>query len=144
VKLFTTCRNKWNAVPIAFAVLAGILSAGAKGKPQSESRPEVSGTVTYREKMLLPKVADVKILVFELDGQKEPKTIVERLIPTEGRQVPIPFKVLLPQSVNREHDYSLGAEILIGGKLWFSTTKMTLVLTHGNPSEVHMVLSRAS
>jgi putative lipoprotein len=143
VKLFTKWRAR-NAVPVALAVLVGILSVGAKGTPQSESRPEVSGTVTYREKMLLPKVADVKILVFEIDDQKERRTIVERLIPTEGRQVPIPFKVFLPPSINREHDYSVGAEILIGGKVWFSTTKMTLVLTHGNPSEVHIVLSRAS
>ena len=143
MKLFTKWR-KWSAGSIALAVLAGILSAGAKRTPQSESRPEVSGTVTYREKMLLPTVADVKILVFEIDGQSEPKTIVERLIPTEGRQVPIPFKVLLPQSANSEHDFSVGAEILIDGKVWFRTTKMTLVLTHGNPKEVHMVLSRAS
>lgn len=143
MKLFTKWR-KWSAGSIALAVLAGILSAGAKGTPQSESRPEVSGTVTYREKMLLPTVADVKILVFEIDDQREPKTIVERLIPTQGRQVPIPFKVLLPQSVNREHDYSVGAEILIDGKVWFRTTKMTFVLTHGYPNDVHMVLSRAS
>ena len=143
MKLFTKWR-KWNAVFIALAVFAGILSAGAKGTPQSESRPEVSGTVTYREKMLLPTVADVKIVVLEIDGQKEPKTIVERLIPTQGRQVPIPFKVFLPQSANSEHDFSVGAEILIDGKVWFRATKMTLVLTHGNPKEVHMVLSRAS
>jgi putative lipoprotein len=143
VKLFTKWC-KWNSVVIALAVLGEILSAGAKGTLQSESRPAVSGTVTYREKMLLPTVADVKLLVFEIDGQREPKTIVERLIPTQGRQVPIPFKVLLPQSVNSKHDYSVGAEILIDGKVWFRATKMTLVLTHGNPNEVHMVLSRAS
>lgn len=100
--------------------------------------------MTYREKMLLPRAADVKLRVFESSDEKELTTIVERLIPTEGRQVPISFSVLLPQSINSDHYYSVGAEILIGGKVWFRTTNVTLVLTHGNPSEVHLVLTRAS
>ncbi len=73
--------------------------------------------MTYREKMLLPRAADVKLRVFESSDEKELTTIVERLIPTEGRQVPISFSVLLPQSINSDHYSSVGAEILIGGKV---------------------------
>lgn len=86
----------------------------------------------------------MKLLVFESSDEREIRKIVECLIPTEGRQVPISFNVFLPESINSHHYYSVGAEILIGGKVWFRTTKVTLVLTHGNPSEVHLVLSRAS
>lgn len=84
-------------------------------------------------------------MVLDMTDQTEPKVIIERLIPTEGRQVPIPFKVLLaPGSINPEHSYSVKAEILIGRKVWFITKKTTPVLTHGNPYEVQIVLDRSS
>lgn len=140
--------KRWRAhsvVPIAFALLAGVLGTNAEDPPQSNSRSELKGTVTYLERMMLPRAADVRIMVLDMTDQTEPKVIIERLIPTEGRQVPIPFKVLLATgSVNPEHSYSVKAEILIGGKVWFITKKTIPVLTHGNPCEVHIVLDRSS
>jgi len=125
---------------VACGSLAGIPRAKAEDI-QSKSRSELSGTVTYMERMLLPRVADVRITLLEIADQSEPKVIVEQLIPTEGRQIPIPFKVsLTPGSINPEHSYAVKAEILIAGKVWFVTKKAIPVLTRGNPCEVHIVL----
>jgi len=95
--------------------------------------------------MLLPRVADVRITLLDIAGRTEHKVIVEKLIPTDGRQVPIPFDVpLAPGSINPRHNYSVKAEILIDGKVWFITKRAIPVLTQGNPCEVDIVLDRSS
>ena len=129
---------------VACGFLAGIRCAKAEDT-QSKSRSELNGTVTYLERMLLPRVANVRSTLLDVADRTEPKVIMEQLIPTEGRQVPIPFKVpLSPGSINPHHSYSVKAEILIGGKVWFITKKAIPVLTRGNPREVHIVLDRSS
>lgn len=129
---------------VACGFLAGIRCAKAEDT-QSTSPTELNGTVTYLERMLLPRVADVRITLLDIADRTEPKVIMEQLIPTEGRQVPIPFKVpLAPGSIDPHHSYSVKAEILIDGKVWFITKKAIPVLTRGNPCEVQIVLNRSS
>jgi putative lipoprotein len=130
---------------VACASLAGGYFARVRGTGPSKSRLEFKGTVTYLERMLLPRVADVRITLLDTADRTEPKVIIEKLIPTEGRQVPIPFKLpLAPGSINPRHRYSVKAAILINGKVWFSTRNPVPVLTGGNPCEVDIVLDRSS
>lgn len=132
---------------IPCAWLAGPHFAGARGTGQSNAKlcPELNGTVTYMEKMLLPRVAEVRITLLDIADRKNPKVIIEKLIPTEGRQVPIRFKVPLARgSINPSRGYSVKAEILIGGKVWFVTNEAIPVLTGGSPCAVDIVLNRSS
>lgn len=130
---------------VACAFLAGTHFARAGSTGQSQSRSELMGTVTYRERMLLPRVANIRITLLDVADRTEHKVIVEKLIPTYGRQVPIPFEVpLATESINPHHSYSLKAEILINGKIWFKTKRAIPVLTKGNPCEVDIVLDRSS
>jgi len=83
-------------------------------------------------------------MLLDIADRTQPKVIIEELIPTEGRQVPTPFKVpLAPGCIDRRHSYSVKAEILIAGKAWFITKKAIPVLTGGNPCEVDIVLERS-
>jgi putative lipoprotein len=128
-------------VRIICILFAAMLCASVAGPQQSDSTLELKGTVTYLERMLLPKAASVRILVLDATDRPEGTLIKEQLIATEGRQIPIPFKVLLPAaSIDPERRYSVKAEILIGGKVWFTTKKAVPVLTHGNPRDVEIVL----
>jgi putative lipoprotein len=134
-----------SVIPVAFAVLAGVLGVSAEDRSRSNSRSELKGTVTYLERMLLPRAANVRIMVMDTTDQTKPTVVIDRLIPTEGRQVPIPFKIFLAKdSVDPKHSYTVRAEILIGGQVWFITKKAIPILTHDNPFNVHMVLDRSS
>jgi len=95
--------------------------------------------------MLLPRVANIRITLLDTSDRRKPKVIVEQYIPTEGRQIPILFKVpLAPGSINPRHTYSVKAEILIADRVWFTTKKPIPVLTHDNPWELQIVLGRSS
>jgi len=131
---------------IACALVARTHFALARGTGQSKSQLclELNGTVTYLEKMLLPRVADVRIRLLDIADRSDPRVVIEKLIPTDGRQVPIRFKVPLARgSINSSRRYSVKAEILIGGKVWFTTNKEIPVLTGGRPCEVLIVLNRS-
>ncbi len=91
---------------LPFAALAALL-----GAPLAEAR-DIFGAMSYRERIALPEGAALKV---ELRG---PEGIVaEATIDTEGRQVPLPFVVVAPDT----GDYSLQGAIVVGGRVeWVS------------------------
>ena len=144
MKFSKRCRVGFLAA-VVFDLLVEVVCANVGDMCQSNSRSELKGTVTYQEKMMLPRHADLSITVVDTTDQRESKVIMERVISTEGRQVPIPFEISLPkESISPERSYSAKAAILISGKVWFITKKLVPVLTRGNPCEVKIVLDRSS
>lgn len=103
------------------------------------------GTVTYRERMALSRSAEVHVALVEVREHKEMAIIAELTISTEGRQVPIPFKLRYPlASIHPDHSYVVRANIVMFGDVWFVTRRPVPVLTQGNPHEVQIVVSRSS
>jgi heat shock protein HslJ/uncharacterized lipoprotein YbaY len=93
---------------VALAV-AFILAAQAT----AQDMRSLSGSVTYRDRMALPPEA---MLLLEATGP-DGGLLAEGRIPTEGRQVPIPFGLDLPETA----EGSLRAGLSVGGRmLWLA------------------------
>src|SRR5271157_4110915 len=98
---------------VGCALLAAIHYTEAKCGAQSRPCSDLSTTVTYRERMLLPRVADIRVDLLDAADHAQPKVVLERTIPTNGRQVPIHFTLPLPaSSMDPRHIYYIKAEIL--------------------------------
>jgi len=110
------------------------------------AQPQVTGTVTYRERMALPDDAVVRVQLQDVSIADAPTTVIgEQVFSTDGAQVPFPFTVSYPASVIEEGNrYSIAARITDGeGNLLFITDTYVPVITGDNPvSDIELVLVR--
>jgi putative lipoprotein len=110
------------------------------------AQPQVTGTVTYLERMALPDDAVLRVQIQDVSIADAPTTTIgEQVIVTEGAQVPIEFAVSYPASVIEEtNSYSLSARITDGeGNLLFINDTYVPVITEDNPtSDIEIVLVR--
>jgi putative lipoprotein len=81
----------------------------------------IRGSVTYRERIVLPPNAEVNVsLVDAADPNGIP--VAESTFETGGRQVPIPFELRYePRNIVRGRNYELRAEIRTAGEPRFNT-----------------------
>jgi uncharacterized lipoprotein YbaY len=110
--------------------------------PQPMPTATVTGTITYRPRIALPPNAIVKVSLQDVSLADAPAiTLDEQTIPTNGKQVPIPFSLRYdPSQIKPNHSYAVSARILINGRLtWISTTRNS-VITRGNPTSDVTVL----
>jgi uncharacterized lipoprotein YbaY len=106
----------------------------------------VTGRVTYRERVALPPGSVVEVRLLNTSLQDASSVLIGRqIIPTFGRQVPIPFEVLYdPASINRRDTYGIRARIFIGEELGFTNLQPVPVITQDKPStDVEVVVTRA-
>lgn len=102
-------------------------------------QPEVTGTVSYLQRIALPPDAMMSVRVQNLsimDAPPSVTTLGEVTISTGGSQVPIPFAVPFdPGAVDERNEYGIYARITdAAGNLLFLNTQPVKVLTQGNPS----------
>lgn len=105
---------------------------------------QLTGTVSYRERMALPNNAIVTVQLLDTSLQDVPATTIAELsVETKGQQVPISFILDYdPSKIDQNHTYSVRATIYVDDVVWYDTTQAYLVLTNGNPSTVDIVLER--
>jgi len=104
---------------------------------------QVTGSVTYRERIALTPDAVLVIEVVELTKEGTPGNVISQQTVTAPGQVPIPFSVAVnPQRIRPEGTYVLTARIMDGGRS-FSTQTPVPVLTQGNRSSDVQVLLRS-
>ena len=113
---------------IAIAVALTLALAGCKAV-------ELTGTVTYRERMALPADAVIRVAVEDVSSADAPSGVVASTVVTGGgRQVPIPFTIPLadPKAIDSRHAYALRARIeSADGKLLFINDTRYPVITNG-------------
>lgn len=126
-------RKNWS-VAVSFALCLSSFTAFAQNK--------VTGTVTYLQRIALPPNAVVKVTLEDISLADAPaKVLAEKEIPSEGKQVPIPFELTYsPSDIQRSHHYSVRATIQSGDKLLFTSTTSNPVLINGVPSEIRIVV----
>ncbi len=107
---------------IALVLLAAVGLSGCGGCPlPKQPGPSVplTGAVVYRERMALPPDAELVVSLHE--KTKNGRTLVaEERTSTEGRNVPLPFRLLCP-APSAENGYELEAAIQSGGVTLFAT-----------------------
>jgi len=89
----------------------------------------ISGTIVYRERMLLPGVTRAEI---EVVNSATGETIAETTIENAG-QIPIPFAITLPTDrAERVEAAGLNVRLLADGRMYFATEKPVPVIEAGN------------
>jgi len=133
------------AVLLVLALVLIAVPASARAQTNAQQM-NVTGTVTYRERMTLPPDAAIDVRLEDTSVQDAPaKLIGESIFAAQGQQVPIPFQVSFNTAdVNPAHIYQLRANITINGTETFASTSAYPVITHGAPMSANVVLQRVA
>lgn len=107
------------------------------------SRASVTGSVTYRERSALPPDAVVRVQLSDVSRQDAAAIpVAQATLTPAGRQVPLPFELRYdPKAIDSTHTYAVRATIESGGRLIFTTTTASTVITRGRPTHVDLVLA---
>lgn len=104
--------------------------------------PSVTGTVSYREKILLPTDARVEINLLDVSLMDVAAKLISRQTITKKQAPPIPFRLHYnPGDIDQRMTYAVQARILgADDRLLFITDTSYQVLTRGQPDHVDLVL----
>jgi len=98
----------------------------------------ITGTVSYRERTMLPPDAVLIVRLLDVSRQDVPAHLLgEQIYKTEGKQVPLPFEVHYnPDNIDERFIYSISARIEDGsGILRYISDTTNPVITRGSPTE---------
>jgi putative lipoprotein len=134
----------WVMVALAASVALGGCTANSPGTSNGDPvTAEVSGTVTYRERIALPATATVKVQLVDVSRADAPAVVLgEQVIATAGRQVPFSFVIGYdPGRIDPRHTYAVQARIEDSGKLLFISDQHYAVITREAPDRVDITLT---
>jgi|GEM_PF-895332 len=103
--------------------------------------PQITGTVSYRERMALTSSAQLNIQLQDISLADVAATILaEKTIGNIG-QVPVNFTLEYdPEMIEDRHSYAVRAVISDKGQMLFTTDTVYPVLTRGNDNNAELVL----
>lgn len=130
---------------IAVICLLAIASVGEAAAGQSAAGPsQITGTVTYRQRIALPPSAMLRVQLQDVSRQDTAAAIVaEATMLTGGKQVPLPFAIAYAETaIDVKHTYSVRATIYAGDQLIWTSTTSNPVITNGAPTHVDIALSQ--
>lgn len=105
----------------------------------------VRGTVTYRQRMALPRNSVLTVTLLDVSLADAPSTTIsEQRIELNNQQVPISFEIKFnPNQISLRRRYAVRAEIQNNGRQIFTTDTNYPVLTQGNSNTVDINLVSA-
>jgi putative lipoprotein len=113
---------------------------GSSGTTQTEIT-EVSGTITYRERMALTADAEVDIKLLDVSLADASSVELASTVITNPGQVPISFKLEFnPAEIEERKTYVIRADIRDRGRRMFTTDTSYPVLTRGSNANVNLTL----
>jgi putative lipoprotein len=102
---------------------------------------EVTGTITYRERMTLTADAEVEVKLLDVSLADVAAVELASLLITNPGQVPIAFKLEFnPAEIEERNTYVIRADIRDRGRRMFTTDTAYPVLTRGSAASVNMTL----
>lgn len=102
--------------------------------PAVSSFLDISGRVTYRQRLALPPDAVLIIRVQDVAGAGAARQLAEQRLELAGRQVPIPFSTTIDRDlINKKSRITVSARIEHRGKLLFVSDKIYPALINGQP-----------
>lgn len=107
---------------------------------------QVTGTVTYLQRMALPTNAVIQVQLAEVSLADAPANVIaEQSINLGQRQVPVPFTLNVdPAKIDPKRTYAVRAKITVGSELRFISERSYPVLTQGNPAHVEIIVRQAA
>jgi putative lipoprotein len=126
-------------------LLAAAVSAVSVHGEEPSMAASITGQVLYRERVALPPDAVVRVwLEVAAEPERPARRVAEIAIPTEGKQVPIPFTLLYDSSrILSAKRYLVRATISSGDQVLFASHFPYPVITKGAPSKVEILLEAA-
>ncbi|MDR0786425.1 MAG: YbaY family lipoprotein [Gemmatimonadota bacterium] len=111
---------------------------------EKDGGSEIHAIVTYRERVSLPANATVELMLSdESVADTIAAVVVKKLIPVEGRQVPLSLAIPVPtEQLQPGHGYALRARVMLAGMTMFATPGSYPALLDHEPLEV--MLERVS
>jgi putative lipoprotein len=97
----------------------------------------LNGTLTYRPRIAIPPETEATVRLLDVSRADAPATVIaETRFKTEGRQVPLPFRLEYdPARIDPKMHYAVSGELRAGGRILFLNTTRHSVLTRGAPSD---------
>ena len=132
----------WMKATLAVGTMTASLAGGCASEDVPPALNELTGTVTYRQRIALPDDAVVQVRLLDVSRADAPSLVLsEANIETKGRQVPIPFAVRYdPAMIDPRVSYAVDAKILVNGQIrWLNATRVR-VLTFGGPKDAVEVM----
>jgi len=127
------------ALPLALLVLAGCAREAAPLAPAAADSLEVSGTLLYHERVMLPPGATASVALVALDRPGD-APLAETTFTPEG-QPPIPFALRAPAALDTTRAYGLRARLEAeGGTMRWTTLEPVPILTRGHGRTAEVVL----
>ena len=128
--------------------IAAILALGAITVASAQTAPkktEVTGTISYRERVALPSSAVVPVRLEDVSLADAPsKFIAEYRFMTGGKQPPFSYRLpFAPGAIQKNHRYQVRASISVADVLWFTTTTANPVISNG-VYKANLVLNKVS
>lgn len=126
----------------AVALLLGALTIAPAFAQEAPEFNTVSGSVTYRQRIVMPPDAVLTVRVEDVSRADVRAPVLAEMRETfDARQVPIAFSLKVPgAAIDPRFSYAVRATITVDGKLRFTTTRSYPVLTRGAPNQIDLVL----
>lgn len=102
----------------------------------------VSGNAFYRERMMLPPDAQLRVELVELQHDGRPGRMVAReSLPI--RTSPTPYRLAVdPAQIDPRRRYAIRGRVVYGGRVQLVNANLYPVLTHGHPDQADIALVR--
>lgn len=101
----------------------------------------LSGSVTYREKIMMPEGALVEVTLEDISLADAKSTVLSSITIKPEASVPVPFEMSYDDAmVDERHRYAVRALIRVGSDVVWRTTEVFPALTHGAPESVDVVV----
>jgi putative lipoprotein len=128
-----------------FLALLVLLLLSAFQAPATGKEARVSGNISTRERIALPPGFVVRVELLDVSRQDAPAETLHSIELTPSHQVPIPYEIGFDKTrIDPRHSYAVRGQILVDGRLWFTTAKVIPVITRGAPRRADLWLQRAT
>jgi uncharacterized lipoprotein YbaY/heat shock protein HslJ len=130
---------------ISLICASALLGACSMSGTQTPASASITGTASYRERMMLPPSATLEVVLEDVSVADAPADEIARIEVQSAKAPPYSFTLAYdPARINATHRYNVRARIMADGKLMFQSDAGYAVLGAGNVTHVDILLKRAS
>lgn len=112
--------------------LACLSTAGCCPAAASNEPARVTGRVSYRERIAMPRGYVVRVELLDISRQDAPSEALAAVDLTPSHQVPVPYELAFDETrIDPRHHYAIRAQILVDGRMVFTSVQTNPVITGG-------------
>lgn len=123
--------------------LAGCSPKEATTSSSVEASMQITGEAFYRERIAVPPIAQVEIILEDVSRADAPAKIIGSQTITNAGQPPYAFSIdYQPSELVANHRYNLRARLSVNGELLFITDQAYPVFVEGQENQTQLLMRR--